>query len=101
MLKYKCERSGLNVIVKEESYTSKASFLNLDFIPSYKKNDNIKYEFSGYREKRGVYKIKGSNIRINADVNGSYNILRKVVPNAFADGIEGFRVIPSVIKIEK
>lgn len=101
MLKYKCERSGLNVIIREESYTSKTSFLNLDPIPSYKKNDTTKYEFSGYREKRGIYKIKNSSIRINADVNGSYNILRKAVPNAFVDGIEGFGVIPSIIKIEK
>ena len=69
-------------------------FLNLDFIPVYKKNDNTKHEFSGYREHRGVYKIKGSKQRINADVNGSYNITRKAVPNAFADGVQGFAVIP-------
>jgi putative transposase len=101
MLKYKCERSGINCIVNEESYTSKASFLNLDFIPSYKKGENKNYEFSGYREKRGSYKIKGSKVRINADVNGSYNILRKAVPDVFVEGIEGFGVIPAVIKIAK
>jgi len=27
------------------------------------------------------------NILINADVNGSYNILNKAIPNAFVDGI--------------
>jgi putative transposase len=94
------ERYGINYIINEESYTSKASFLNLDFIPTYKKGDN-KYEFSGYRESRGIYKIKGNDKRINADVNGSYNILRKAIPNAFADGIEGIEVVPSIIKIEK
>ena len=36
---------------------------------------------------------------INADVNGSYNILRKAVPNAFADGIEGVVVHPLIITI--
>jgi len=101
MLKYKCEKSGLNIVIIEESYTSKASFLNLDFIPVYKKGDNTKYIFSGYRENRGNYKIKSSNKRINADVNGSYNILRKAVPNAFADGIEGLGVVPSIINIDK
>jgi len=74
MLKYKCERSGINIIINEESYTSKASFLDLDFIPIYKKNDSTKHVFSGYRESRGMYKIKGSDKRINADVNGSYNV---------------------------
>ncbi len=51
--------------------------------------------FSGYRYKRGLYKIRGEKIFINSDVNGSYNILRKAVPNAFADGIEGFAVNPN------
>jgi len=101
MLMYKCELNGINYIIDEESYTSKASFLNLDPIPTYKKGSNENHTFSGYRESRGIYKIKGSGIRINADVNGSYNILRKAIPNAFADGIEGFGVIPSIIKIEK
>ena len=101
MLKYKCERSGINYIINEESFTSKASFLNLDPIPNYKKGDKTKYEFSGFRESRGSYKIKGVDKRINADVNGSYNIIRKAIPNVFANGIEGFGVIPSIIKIDK
>ena len=33
--------------------------------------------FSGYRSKRGLYKIKGSKTIINADVNGAFNIMRK------------------------
>jgi putative transposase len=66
----------------------------LDPIPVYKQGDTTKYTFSGYRESRGLYKIKGKNIRINADVNGAYNNIRKVAPNAFDDGVEGFAVIP-------
>jgi putative transposase len=100
MIKYKCEIGGINIIIQEESYTSKASFLNQDPIPVYKDgSDN--HVFSGYRESRGMYKIKGEKRRINADVNGSYNILRKAVPNVFTDGIEGVGVCPEVIKISK
>lgn len=92
MLKYKCEISGINVIITEESYTSKASFLNMDHIPVY--SDKYSGGFSGYRYRRGLYKIRGEKTYINADVNGSYNILRKAVPNAFANGIEGVGVHP-------
>ena len=35
------------------------------------------------------------------DVNGSYNILRKAIPNVFIEGIEGLGVNPSIIKILK
>ena len=96
MLSYKCEIEGIRVIEQEESYTSKASFLNLDFIPKYKKGDLTKHNFSGYRKSRGMYKIKDGKC-INADVNGSYNILRKAFPNAFGNGIEGIGVYPKVI----
>jgi len=98
MIVYKCEKAGINIILQEESYTSKASFLNLDNIPAYGKV-NEEPSFSGYRKCRGLYKLKGENKVINADVNGSYNILRKAVPTAFANGIEGLSVIPSIITI--
>lgn len=93
-IKYKCELKGINIIIQEESYTSKASFLNLDEIPVYEKGSEQKYKFSGYRLNRGLYKVKGSNKTINADVNGSYNIMRKAIPNVFSDGIEGAGVHP-------
>jgi putative transposase len=91
---YKSEISGINIITKDESYTSKASFLDLDYIPNY--GDKNISEFSGKRIKRGLYKTNKGNL-INSDVNGSYNILRKVVPNAFANGIEGIGVYPYII----
>lgn len=90
-LTYKAELAGIKVIVNEESYTSKASFLDLDSIPSYQKE--IKHSFTGKRIKRGLYKSSSGRL-INADLNGSYNILRKAIPNAFAEGIEGLAVIP-------
>ena len=38
---------------------------------------------------------------INADVNGSYNIMKKAIPNAFANGIEDLGVNPIVLTIKK
>lgn len=64
--------------MQEESYTSKASFLDGDDIPVYSEVENPK--FSGRRIKRGLYK-SGNGQLINADVNGSYNILRKGLAN--------------------
>ena len=98
MLKYKCEQKGIKVILTEESYTSKASFLDLDDLPKYDGDDHT-YVFSGYRVKRGLYKSKKQKCYINADVNGSYNILRKVFPTAFANGIEGIVVYPLIINV--
>ncbi len=79
MLIYKAELQGIKVILTEESYTSRASFLTLDPIPTYGGESATKIKFSGYRETRGMYKIKGQKTRINADVNGSYNIMRKAM----------------------
>ena len=75
ILKYKCEENGIECIEQEESYTSKASFLNNDYIPDYD-GKNKKYEFSGWRNRR-IYKIKGKKQRIHADLNGAFNIMRK------------------------
>jgi putative transposase len=82
MIKYKAERVGIQVVVQEESYTSKACFISNDFIPVYGVNDQD-VSFSGYRKECSWYKIKGKNIIWHADLNGSANILRKRFPNAF------------------
>lgn len=97
MLTYKCEQKGIKVVMVEESYTSKASFLDLDELPKY--GDGNIPKFSGYRESRGIYKRHGKKERINADVNGSYNIMRKAITTAFAKGIEGVVVHPRIINI--
>jgi putative transposase len=94
MLRYKGAMKGIEVITHEESYTSRASFLSLDQIPNYGESGADQVKFSGYRESRGMYKQKGEKIRINADVNGSYNIMRKVIPTVFDRGIEGVVVRP-------
>ena len=36
---YKCRAVGITVITVEESYTSKASFLDGDYIPTYGQDD--------------------------------------------------------------
>ena len=74
-LTYKCLVKGITVIEQEESYTSKASFLDEDEIPVYEKVQT-KPQFSGKRISRGLYKAKNEKV-LNADVNGSYNILVK------------------------
>ena len=60
----------------EESYTSKASFIDNDEIPVYDKKHKSSYTFSGKRISRGLYQTK-NRIVINADINGACNILRK------------------------
>ena len=75
-IKYKAELEGIEVILTEESYTSKSSFFDSDPLKSS--------EFSGKRIKRGLYKTKDGFI-VNADVNGSLNIGRKVIHNYRVD----------------
>jgi putative transposase len=54
---------GIKLIINEKSYTSKASFLDVDNIPNYSKG--VKHKFSGKRIKRGLYKSKNGML-INA-----------------------------------
>jgi putative transposase len=94
MLEYKAKLAGIRFVLQEESYTSRASFLDGDPIPTYDPVAEGKYVFSGKRVKRGLYRAKDGRC-LNADVNGSANILRKALPNAFeADGIEAVAVRP-------
>jgi len=69
-LTYKCEEVGIKVILTEEAYTSGTSFL-----------DNEEPIKSNYNKKRRVHRglfVSNSGIKINADVNGAYQIMRKV-----------------------
>lgn len=82
ILRYTAAKVGIPVVLREESYTSKASLLDLDVIPAYKKGDTINHTFSGKRVRRGLYKTN-SGFFINADINGAGNILRKEYPYAY------------------
>ena len=77
-LTYLCEDNKINLVIQEESYTSQANFLNKDFIPTYGVNDKLA-KFTGKRIERGLYEstVNDKKLRINADLNGSLNILRK------------------------
>ena len=77
-------RYDIPVVITEESYTSKASVINLDAIPVYGRKGADKASFSGKRVKRGLYRTK-DGYELNADVNGAANIIRKVYPGAFRD----------------
>jgi putative transposase len=97
LLTYKAELVGITVIVTEESYTSRASFLDRDALPTYDPTQGPDQEdkprFSGRRDGRW-YRVRG-RAPIHSDVNGSYNIGRKVFPTAFAGrGIEATAVRP-------
>jgi IS605 OrfB family transposase len=93
MISYKLKLVGIDVIITEESYTSKCSFIDLEPIKKHEK-------YLGKRAKRGLF-ISKNKIKINADCNGSGNIIRKEIPNAFADGIEGVVVRPIKINLYK
>lgn len=82
ILTYKLEKVGIAVLVDEESYTSRASFIEWDNIPTFNKDNKVKHEFSGKRVSRAWY-VSKNGIKIHADVNGSYNIGRKSNPEAF------------------
>ena len=72
-----CEQYEIQFIETEESYTSKASFLDGDYLPVYgEKPDDWKP--SGRRTKRGLYRVGYKWWYINADCNGAANIIRKV-----------------------
>ena len=67
-LKYKGSLEGISVIEVEESYTSKCSFIDNETIEKHE-------TYVGNRVKRGLF--QNSKSLINADVNGSFNIMRK------------------------
>ena len=94
---YKCQMKGIEVIVREESYTSKASFLDYDYIPTINEDDEVK-DFSGKRVKRGLYRTNKGK-RINADVNGAYNIMAKEDLNYIKTKREELSFSPKLVRL--
>lgn len=92
MVSYKARLEGIKVLYQEESYTSKCSFLDLEKIGK-------KESYAGKRIRRGLFR-SGKGILINADVNGSYNIIRKAFPNAFGNGTGGAGTHPTRLIME-
>jgi putative transposase len=86
VLTYKLKLIGIDVILQEESYTSKCS--------AYDHEPIKKHEvYKGSRIKRGLFKT-AENKLVNADINGATNILIKAIPSSFDNGIEGIVVYP-------
>jgi IS605 OrfB family transposase len=82
---YLSELYGIETKVVNESYSSKASYIDNDIMPEkYKKETS----FSGKRTKRGLY-VSKAGIAINADLNAALNILRKCNPEFIKIGSIG------------
>lgn len=75
-LEYLCSLNGIRFVGQEESYTSRASFWDMDDIPVYDSTSAEEHTFSGKRTHRGLYRTANGRL-VNADVNGALNILRK------------------------
>lgn len=88
-VQYKSEEVGIDVIIKNEDHTSKCSFLDDESIEHHN-------NYMGKRISRGLFK-SAKGIIINVDVQGSYNIIKKAIPKAFADGIEGVHLHPKKV----
>ncbi|HEX2906026.1 MAG TPA: transposase [Phototrophicaceae bacterium] len=93
MLTYKAQLVGIKVILTEESYTSKCSFLDREPIGKHE-------AYAGKRVHRGLFRANDGRC-LNADVNGAYNIMQKVLPNAFGNGIGGAVVHPVRLRLDK
>jgi putative transposase len=91
MLTYKAELVGIQVVMTEESYTSKCSFLDVEPIGKHE-------VYVGKRVKRGLFR-SASGKQYNADANGSYNIIRKVASDAFVQGSRGCVVHPTSLAV--
>jgi putative transposase len=83
MITYMARYEGIRVIKREESYTSLSSYLDRDPLPEL---DGQKHHFSGVRFKRGLYRSSDGTV-LNADMNGSANIMRKEFPS-LSEGID-------------
>ena len=98
-LKCLCERYGIAYIETEESYTSKASFLDGDNIPVFDAKNPHTGTFSGKRVKRGLYRTK-TNTLVNADINGACNIAKKGKQNlSFEELCRGLLASPLRIRV--
>jgi len=97
LLTYKAELVGIRVLLTEESYTSQASFLDGDPLPTSDPARQDHPHFSGKRDGRW-YRASGNRL-IHSDVNGAYTIARKVVPTAFGVGIGAAAVRPGRLAV--
>ena len=95
MVQYKAELKSIEVIITEESYTSKCSFIDNESLEHHKK-------YLGRRITRGLFK-SAKGIKINADINGAFNMIKKVFPlfnfNELKYGTEGGAEHPVIVDL--
>ena len=70
MIQYKAEEVGIEVLITEESYTSKVDHLALESMEHQE-------SYLGKRIKRGLFR-SSTGVELNADLNGALGMLRKV-----------------------
>ena len=87
---YKCQDAGIRFITTEETYTSGTSVLDGE-LPTKECYDKSR------RKKRGLF--CWSDGVVNADVNAACQIIKKVSPNAFADGVGAECLQPVILNI--
>ena len=93
ILTYKAQKEGIKVVITEESYTSKTSFLDKELPEKHS-------QYLGKRVKRGLFKSSNGR-KINADLNGALQILTKVVGNFTKDFSENsiLRLVVSPVRL--
>ena len=92
MLAYKCELYGISLVFTEESYTSKCSFIDNESMRKKK-------TYLGNRKHRGLF-VSQNSVKINADINGSYNIMRKKFDINYVLDIDDINITPTIVNIK-
>jgi putative transposase len=91
MLAYKAALVGIQVETIEEDYTSKCSFLDNEPLGHHDR-------YLGKRVKRDMF-VASTGQAMHADINASYNILRRYAPRVIANGVSGFRLRPIRLRL--
>jgi putative transposase len=91
MLTYKAALVGMRVVTIAENHTSKCSFLD---------NEPIQHHanYCGKQVTRGLFMV-GNGQTIHADVNASYNILRRYAPHVMNNGVTTFAINPVPLRL--
>lgn len=92
LLETKCRYHSIKFVVVPERYTSGTSFF-----------DNEEPTKANYDKSRRVYNHLwqcNNGEFVNADVNDSYQIMRKQYPNLFKNGVDGYEKNPIVIDLQ-
>lgn len=96
-LAYKCALAGIRFVTTKESYTSKNSFVDGEY-------PRKRETYAGRRVKRGLFKTK-EGLKINADINASFNIMRKFMEkeetwnSCLQENLVGACSAPSVLRL--